>query len=127
MKVEMSSIGFIKSTRLDAIHHLAGYDDTLFLELKNDSVSEVMLKDLLEGQLAEVTIYNEQIPNRMGTSICRIRKIEGRRIYLEGESYINGTPVLDIFPLYRAVAPRRNYPYTGWLHELMKSYWYWAA
>ncbi|MDA9189648.1 SAM-dependent methyltransferase [bacterium] len=62
-------------------------------------------------------------PNQIGLTICKIIKIEGTRLYLEGLDAVDGTPVLDIKPWVNEFAPRGETSQPKWIGELMKSYW----
>jgi tRNA-Thr(GGU) m(6)t(6)A37 methyltransferase TsaA len=57
-------------------------------------------------------------PNPIGLSLVRLRKREGRRLFVEGLDYFDGTPILDIKgyrPEYRAEA----YTLPPWYAPLM--------
>ena len=62
-------------------------------------------------------------PNQLGTAICKIIKIEGLRIYLQGLDAVNGTPVLDIKPWVNEFGPRGQTFQPEWISELMLEYW----
>jgi tRNA (adenine37-N6)-methyltransferase len=62
-------------------------------------------------------------PNLIGTTFCRVLKIEGTRLYLEGLDAIEGTPVLDIKPWVKEFAPRGEVFQPHWISELMQKYW----
>lgn len=62
-------------------------------------------------------------PNQIGTTICRIKKIEGTMLHLEGLDAVDGTPVLDIKPWVREFGPRGEQRQPAWITELMKKYW----
>jgi tRNA (adenine37-N6)-methyltransferase len=62
-------------------------------------------------------------PNQIGTTICRIRKIEGVMLHLEGLDAIDGSPVLDIKPWVTEFAPRGPVFQPAWISELMRAYW----
>lgn len=62
-------------------------------------------------------------PNQIGTTICRILKVNGLSIYLEGLDAIDGTPVLDIKPWVREFGPRGEVRQPAWMDELMSAYW----
>lgn len=62
-------------------------------------------------------------PNQLGTTICRVLKVEGRKLFLEGLDAVNGTPVLDIKPWVQEFAPRGIVFQPNWITELMKGYW----
>ena len=62
-------------------------------------------------------------PNRLGLSCCRILRIEGLVIHVEGLDAVEGTPVLDIKPYFREFGPRGSVEQPGWVSEVMRSYW----
>lgn len=62
-------------------------------------------------------------PNQIGLTICRVLKIDGTKIFLEGLDAVNGTPVLDIKPWVKEFAPRGEVFQPNWISELMKGYW----
>jgi len=62
-------------------------------------------------------------PNRLGLTVVRILRREGRSLFVEGLDAINGTPVLDIKPVMQEFLPRGPLHQPGWSHELMKEYW----
>ena len=62
-------------------------------------------------------------PNQIGTTICRVRRVEGTILYLEGLDAIEGTPVLDIKPWVREFGPRGDVRQPTWMTELMGAYW----
>ena len=62
-------------------------------------------------------------PNRIGTTVCHVDRIEGLRVYLTGLDAVEGTPVLDIKPWVREFGPRGEVRQPEWMVELMRSYW----
>lgn len=62
-------------------------------------------------------------PNRLGVSRCRILRIDGTRIHVEGLDAIDGTPVVDIKPYLREFAPRGEVAQPAWATELMAHYY----
>jgi len=62
-------------------------------------------------------------PNQIGLTVCRIKRIEGKRLYLEGLDAIDGTPVLDIKPWVREFGARGEFKQPPWISELMQNYW----
>jgi tRNA (adenine37-N6)-methyltransferase len=62
-------------------------------------------------------------PNQIGTTVCRILKVEDCRLYLEGLDAIDGSPVLDIKPWVQEFAPRGAVFQPEWISELMREYW----
>ena len=62
-------------------------------------------------------------PNRIGVTVCRLKKAEGLTLYVEGLDAIDGTPVLDIKPVMKGFLPRGEVREPSWATELMKAYW----
>ena len=62
-------------------------------------------------------------PNRIGSTICRVVRIEGTRLIVAELDAINGTPVLDIKPVMKEFLPRLQVRQPAWSHELMREYW----
>lgn len=66
---------------------------------------------------------NSRRLNRIGATICRIKRIDGRTIEVEGLDAIDGTPVLDIKPWVKEYEPRGEFFQPKWVTELMQQYW----
>jgi tRNA-Thr(GGU) m(6)t(6)A37 methyltransferase TsaA len=62
-------------------------------------------------------------PNRLGSTIARIRKREGRILYVSELDAIDQTPVLDIKPVMQEFLPREPVRQPDWSRELMQHYW----
>jgi tRNA (Thr-GGU) A37 N-methylase len=62
-------------------------------------------------------------PNRLAHTICRILKIDGLKVYLEGLDAVDGSPVLDIKPWVEEFGPRGATFQPAWMTELMREYW----
>lgn len=62
-------------------------------------------------------------PNHIGTTIVRLVKKEGRKLFVRNLDAINETPVLDIKPVYREFLPNDEIKQPDWVKTLMKNYW----
>ena len=62
-------------------------------------------------------------PNRLGATIVRIVKREGRVLEVAGLDAADGTPVVDIKPVIRQFLPREPVRQPAWVDELMAEYW----
>jgi tRNA-Thr(GGU) m(6)t(6)A37 methyltransferase TsaA len=62
-------------------------------------------------------------PNRIGSTICRIVRVEGTKLYVAELDAINETPVLDIKPVMGEFLPRQEIRQPSWSHEIMRAYW----
>jgi tRNA-Thr(GGU) m(6)t(6)A37 methyltransferase TsaA len=62
-------------------------------------------------------------PNRLGLCTCRIVRVDGLAVEVEGLDAIDGTPVVDMKPAMREFMPRGQVIEPAWAAELMKDYW----
>lgn len=62
-------------------------------------------------------------PNRIGSTICRVIRVEGTSLFVAELDAINGTPVLDIKPVMAEFLPRQQVRQPAWSRELMQEYW----
>ena len=62
-------------------------------------------------------------PNRIGSTICRVVRVEGAKLFVAELDAIDGTPVLDIKPVMAEFLPRQDVRQPAWSHELMRHYW----
>jgi tRNA-Thr(GGU) m(6)t(6)A37 methyltransferase TsaA len=62
-------------------------------------------------------------PNRIGSTICRVIRVEGSKLFVSELDAIDGTPVLDIKPIMAEFLPRGTVRQPAWSHELMQQYW----
>jgi tRNA (adenine37-N6)-methyltransferase len=62
-------------------------------------------------------------PNRIGSTIARIVRREGRILRVAELDAVDGTPVLDIKPVMQEFLPREPVRQPLWSSELMQRYW----
>jgi tRNA (adenine37-N6)-methyltransferase len=62
-------------------------------------------------------------PNRIGASICRVVAVDGLSVEVEGLDAVDGTPLLDIKPVWSGYLPRGDVRQPAWAQELMAGYW----
>ncbi len=62
-------------------------------------------------------------PNRLGLTVVRILRREGRSLFVEGLDAVDGTPVLDIKPVMEEFLPSGPIRQPDWSHESLKNYW----
>ncbi len=62
-------------------------------------------------------------PNRIGSTICRLLRVDGAVLTVAELDAIDGTPVLDIKPVMQEFLPRGAIRQPAWSHELMRDYW----
>lgn len=62
-------------------------------------------------------------PNRIGVSICEIVSVGTDSIEVRALDAVDGTPVLDIKPVWSGNRPRGDFREPQWAKELMRDYW----
>jgi len=62
-------------------------------------------------------------PNRLGVSICRLLKVSGVTAEVEGLDAVDGTPILDIKPVWSGYLPRGALREPQWATDIMANYW----
>lgn len=60
-------------------------------------------------------------PNRVGLSTCRILGVNGTTIEVEALDAVDGTPVLDIKPVWKGNEPRGDIREPDWAREICRS------
>ena len=62
-------------------------------------------------------------PNRIGASVCRVIRVDGTALDVEGLDAVDGTPILDIKPVWSGYLPRGELREPEWAREIMRRYW----
>jgi tRNA-Thr(GGU) m(6)t(6)A37 methyltransferase TsaA len=62
-------------------------------------------------------------PNQIGLCTVELLKHEGRKITVKYLDALDGTPVLDIKPVFKEFEPKGNIKQPEWATDLMKKYW----
>ncbi|MFF5445653.1 SAM-dependent methyltransferase [Streptomyces sp. NPDC012888] len=62
-------------------------------------------------------------PNRLGVSRCRIVRVDGLDVHVEGLDAVDGTPVLDLKPYMAEFGPRGELRQPEWATSLMRDYY----
>jgi len=62
-------------------------------------------------------------PNRIGCTIVRLVDVQPRTLVVEGLDALDGTPVLDIKPVFAEYLPDGQVTQPPWSHEIMRDYW----
>jgi tRNA-Thr(GGU) m(6)t(6)A37 methyltransferase TsaA len=62
-------------------------------------------------------------PNRIGSTVCEVVRVDGASIEVRGLDAVDGTPVLDLKPFMPGFAPRGRVRQPAWATELMAGYW----
>lgn len=66
---------------------------------------------------------NKDRPNGIGLCTVELLSCNGRTIKVKYLDAINGTPVLDIKPVFKGYLPKGEIKQPEWVADLMKNYW----
>lgn len=62
-------------------------------------------------------------PNLLGVTTCKVLRVNGLALVVQGLDAIDGTPVLDIKPYMTEFGPRGDIFQPDWSRKLMSEYW----
>lgn len=62
-------------------------------------------------------------PNHLGHTTVNLIARRGRKLIVSKLDAINGTPILDIKPVFKEYLPKGDVKQPDWVSELMKYYW----
>jgi len=62
-------------------------------------------------------------PNKIGLCTVELLTHEDRTITVKNLDAIDGTPVLDIKPVFKSFLPQKEIMEPDWVSDLMKNYW----
>ncbi len=62
-------------------------------------------------------------PNHLGATIVNLIGRNGRRLIVSNLDAINGTPVIDIKPVFKEYLPENEIKQPQWSSDLMTNYW----
>lgn len=62
-------------------------------------------------------------PNHIGATIVKLIQKSGKSLIISDLDAIDGTPVLDIKPIFKEYLPKETIKQPSWVNELMKDYW----
>lgn len=65
---------------------------------------------------------NKDRPNRLLSTVVELVAVDGREIHVRGLDLIDGTPVVDIKPVFRWTGPRTSVVAPEWSDELGRDY-----
>lgn len=66
---------------------------------------------------------NKNRPNKLGLTTVELIERNGRTLKVKNIDAINGTPILDIKPVFKEFQPKTDIKQPNWVADLMKNYW----
>jgi tRNA (adenine37-N6)-methyltransferase len=152
MTIEMQPVAFVRSSRTDVIdddwggipatielaseisaESLTGLDEFSHVEVffvfdrvRDEAIEHAARHPRGNPAWPRVGIFAQRgknRPNRLGATICRIDRVDGRRLHVTGLDAVDGTPVVDLKPVMKEFLPREDARQPTWATELMRDYW----
>jgi tRNA-Thr(GGU) m(6)t(6)A37 methyltransferase TsaA len=127
---EISSIVLVEEFGSEALEGLTEFSHVeilyFFHEVEPSKITKGARHPRNNPQWPAVGIFAQRgknRPNRLGSSICRLLRVEGTRLFVTELDAIDKTPVLDIKPVMSEFLPREAVRQPAWSHELMRKYW----
>jgi tRNA-Thr(GGU) m(6)t(6)A37 methyltransferase TsaA len=62
-------------------------------------------------------------PNKIGLCTVELLELNGRTIKVKNLDAIDGTPIIDIKPVFKEFEPIGQIKQPEWVQDLMKNYW----
>lgn len=151
MDINLTSIGTVKNSRNDAIDD--NWGDIISEIILSEHIPTEAFEGIEDFSHLEIIYYFDRVkkeeivytghprgnlkyplmgifaqrkkdrPNAIG--LCTVELIEhsGRSIKVKFLDAINGTPVLDIKPVFKEFIPHSSISQPEWVNDLMKDYW----
>ncbi|GAB0155182.1 SAM-dependent methyltransferase [Chryseobacterium sp. Alg-005] len=151
MKIELSPIGFVRNSRSKPIDDdwneiiseielaedipdeaLSGLSDFSHLEIifyfNLVNPEKIVFSGYPRGntEYPKMGIFGQRKkdrPNQIGLTTVELLKCENRKITVKHLDAINGTPILDIKPVFREFQVKSEIKQPDWVGDLMKNYW----
>jgi tRNA-Thr(GGU) m(6)t(6)A37 methyltransferase TsaA len=152
LKFEIESIGIVSSSRTEAVDDFWGDKESIitlnhnygneavqgldsfshvevlfvFNKVKPDTITTTARHPRNNTEWPKIGIFAQRgknRPNRIGSTICRIVRLEGRKLIVSELDAIEGTPIIDLKPVMSEFMPREEIQQPLWSTELMANYW----
>ncbi|MCM3736685.1 tRNA (N6-threonylcarbamoyladenosine(37)-N6)-methyltransferase TrmO [Bacillus cytotoxicus] len=97
-----------------------------FNRVKEDNIQYTARHPRNNEEYPKVGIFAQRgknRPNRLGATIVKVVRREGKRLFVKGLDAIDGTPILDMKPVMKEFLPNEDVKQPDWATELMKNYW----
>lgn len=114
--------GIEEFSHLEIIYYFDKVDDTKIITGARHPRN---LEHLPEAGVFAQRVKNR--PNKLGLTTVKLLRVENKTLHVKGLDAINGTPVLDIKPVFKQFLPQVSYQdeikQPDWVNEIMKNYW----
>jgi tRNA (adenine37-N6)-methyltransferase len=108
--------GIEQFSHLEVIYHFNKSEKTV-------TGSEYPRENLLFPKTGIFAQRKKDRPNHLGTTIVKLVRREGRRLFVKNLDAIDGSPVIDIKPVFKEYLPQEEIRQPEWTRKIMKNYW----
>jgi len=151
MNINLKPIGYVKNVRttpiddqwesilselvladdipIESLDHIEDFSHLEIIYFFNQVPQEdIVFSGRPRGNLAypQVGIFGQRKkdrPNTLGLCTVELVSHQGRSLTVKYLDAIDGTPVLDIKPVFREFQPQKLIRQPDWVADLMKNYW----
>ncbi len=110
--------GLSEFSHVEVLFHLHGVDESSVITGRRHPRGNV--------QWPEVDIFAQRAkrrPNRIAATVCRLLSLQDLTLTVQGLDALDGSPVLDIKPVFAEFLPdRSSIRQPKWSHEMMAKY-----
>jgi len=110
--------GLSEFSHVEVLFHLHGVDESSVITGRRHPRGNV--------QWPEVGIFAQRAkrrPNRIAATMCRLLSVQDLTLTVQGLDALDGSPVLDIKPVFAEFLPERaSIRQPKWSHEMMGKY-----
>jgi tRNA-Thr(GGU) m(6)t(6)A37 methyltransferase TsaA len=125
-RVELDESRFAAEALL-GLEELSHLEVLFYFHLHNDEPTEFGARhprDRLDWPKVGIFAQRGRMrPNRLGLSTCKVIKVEGISVEVEGLDAVDGTPVLDLKPVWTGNEPKGEIREPIWAQQIMSKYW----
>ncbi|MEH6559352.1 MAG: SAM-dependent methyltransferase [Oceanicoccus sp.] len=152
MKFEIESIGIVSASRTEAVDDFWGDKESIitlnqnygneavqgldsfshvevlfvFNKVKPETITTTARHPRNNTEWPKIGIFAQRgknRPNRIGSTICKIVRLEAGKLIVSELDAIEGTPIIDLKPVMSEFMPREEIQQPRWSTELMANYW----
>ncbi|TGM60984.1 SAM-dependent methyltransferase [Leptospira adleri] len=124
---EITLVDDIPESALDGIESFSHLELIYLFHLQDEAKIVLGAEHPRENPLwPKVGIFSQRKkarPNRLGATIVKLVRKEGKTLFIHGFDGIDGTPILDIKPVFQEFLPKEKIVQPPWVGNLMKDYW----
>jgi tRNA-Thr(GGU) m(6)t(6)A37 methyltransferase TsaA len=115
------------SAALDGLEEVSHIEVIFYFHLHDDEAPELAARHPRDRddwpRVGIFAQHGRMRPNRIGASICELLKVQGTTVDVAGLDAVDGTPILDIKPVWSGYLPRGPLREPQWAKEIMAKYW----